>query len=680
MCRSFGLFAFAFACAARISVVVGTSSNGDREDSTIPIITENDDSITFPFYLDCQRWSPPPSPANASETEQTYEIVLNYHVDMVNNWRQIVRDQLHTLDKCGLGSAASSKFLVTYSNGEESDLKDFLREYSFSSQVTYESSKRQSQQGFTTSLKLDACREISEKQKRGIVFNFYAMGSQEYHWDWWRHRSQHDEGPYSRALYWRKYNEYFTIENPERCIDAIQNGALTCGVNLKAANGHWRYTDDFFVSSCDYEESVDIYADEEASSTPSGVCKAKSLGNNLQSYISPNKAVHAELHQTKKDRNSQLPYPEEYDNTAWRFRLKCPHDYLPEGDYRLVLTYHVGMIGNWREIVMDQLNTISKCGLGRNLDEFILSYANGEPDELLEMIKLHNIAVEPQLVPVQAKPWECPANNATLALCKARPSGDGKKTVVFYLHNKASSRYEDNWRQKIDRDKQYGKTGVYWRKFIEFFHIERPALCINKILKGGMTCGSAIRGRHYSGNFWVASCDYITQLEPCGAKNTNYIESEHWLGRAMGGGTLDPNKYVELFKAPRVDGGSNDQLMYLYRHLILPEEYADETYGAWRENGSPPSAWEDSVVEKKEMVTGKLSTGKLKAGKTNTIVLNQQDGDAIVSNDRGGVTDGGATKNNYVGKMNLEDLKRLANSNMKTVGGRPVRIEVNMGK
>ena len=243
------LFAFAFAFATRISAVVG--SNGDREDSTIPIITENDDSITFPFYLNCQRWLPPPSPANASETEQTYEIVLNYHVDMVNNWRQIVRDQLHTLDKCGLGSAASSSFLVTYSNGEESDLKDFLREYSFSSQVTYESSKRQSQQGFTTSLKLDACREISEKQKQGIVFNFYAMGSQEYHWDWWRHRSQHDEGPYSRALYWRKYNEYFTIENPERCIDAIQNGALTCGVNLQAANGHWRYTDDFFVSSCD---------------------------------------------------------------------------------------------------------------------------------------------------------------------------------------------------------------------------------------------------------------------------------------------------------------------------------------------------------------------------------------------------------------------------------------------
>ena len=80
------------------------------------------------------------------------------------------------------------------------------------------------------------------------------------------------------------------------------------------------------------------------------------------------------------------------------------------------------------------------------------------------------------------------------------------------------------------------------------------------------------------------------------------------------------------------------------------------------------------------IVTGKLSTGKLKAGKTNTIVLNQQDGDAILSNDRGGVKDGGATKNNYVWNMNLEELKRLANSNVKTVDGRPVRIEVKIDK
>eukprot|EP00563_Minutocellus_polymorphus_P021198 CAMPEP_0197725450 /NCGR_PEP_ID=MMETSP1434-20131217/6983_1 /TAXON_ID=265543 /ORGANISM="Minutocellus polymorphus, Strain CCMP3303" /LENGTH=633 /DNA_ID=CAMNT_0043310925 /DNA_START=214 /DNA_END=2115 /DNA_ORIENTATION=- len=633
-------------------------------------MAENDDSITFPFYLNCQQWRPP--------YHYEYELVLSYHVDLVNNWQQIVRDQLNTLEKCGLGSAASSRFIVTYSHGEESELKNVLKEFSFSSRAIYYSAKSHSEQGFTTSWKMDMCRDISEKQKKGIIFHFYAMGSHEYHWDWWRHRSQHDEGPYSRALYWRKYHEYFGIENPERCIDAIMNGALTCGINLQAANGHWRYTDDFLVSSCDYEQSLEIAADNGVSSTSTGVCEAKSIGNHLQSYILPNKAAHAELHKTKKDRNSQLPYPEEYDDTAWRFRLKCPQDDLPKGDYRLVLTYHVGMIGNWRDIVMDQLNTISKCGLGRNLDEFVLSYANGKPDELLEIIKSYDIAVEPQLVPVQAKPWECPANNATLALCNARPSDDDRKTVVFYLHNKGSSRYEDNWRQKMDRDKQYGKTGVYWRKFLEYFHIERPSLCIEKILNGGMTCASAIRGRHYSGNFWVASCDYISQLEPCGAKSTNYIESEHWLGRAMGGGTLDPDKYVELYRAPRVDGGSNAQLMYLYRHLILPEEYADATYGVWVKNGSPPSDWEESVVEKKEVVTGKLSAGNLKAGRINRIILDQQEGDEVKLDDGGTKEDGGVK--NYFGKMKLEDLKRLANSNMKTPDGRPVRIEVSVGK
>jgi len=589
-----------------VPVVDGKDENQVDDRGQLGLQTKSEDEVTFPFYLNCNRW-------NKSDTAE-YEILLYYHVDMVNNWEDIVRDQMLTLNKCGLG-AASSRFTVTYTNGDENALQNVLGGYSFAAPAIYHSFDKCYRQGSTTRLKLDACAAV---KKKSVIFHFNAMGSAEYHWDWWKHKSQYDEGKYSRALYWRKYNEYFTIQNPSFCINKIMHGSLTCGVNLQKNEGRWRYTDDFFTSSCDYERTLPVVEASSSSlnstdASSEGICAADTVDNKEDGAAL---TAHAQLHKSKKDRNKQLIYPEEYDDAAWRFRLKCPQVALPSGSYKLVLAYHVGMINNWKEIVTDQLEAITKCGMAERLDTFILSYSNGEPDELLELVKTYGISITPQLVSVTGSPWECPANNATLAHCNARTQNDDEgPTIVFYLHNKGASRYSEYWRQSMDRKKSYAKTGVYWRKMIEFFHIERPSLCIEKILGGAQTCGPAIRGRHYSGNFWVASCDYISQLDPCGAKQTGYIESEHWLGRKMGGGNLDPNKYVQLFSPPKVDGGASDQLLYLYAHLMLPEEYADETYGKWVAEGRPPSAWESKVVVKSDGVAAKLdlkSLGKMK--------------------------------------------------------------------
>jgi hypothetical protein len=137
-----------------------------------------------------------------------------------------------------------------------------------------------------------------------------------------------------------------------------------------------------------------------------------------------------------------------------------------------------------------------------------------------------------------------------------------KPTIVFYFHNKGSSKF---------RTGQYQKT-LYWRKYMEYYLHERPSLCLNELLyKGAGMCGIMWHETHFSGNFWSANCHYIaTRLKPINTANMNreqlYIAAEKWIGtgRNMKQDGLRP---VSLHENPSGIG--------LYRHAVEPHEYSD---------------------------------------------------------------------------------------------------------
>ena len=241
------------------------------------------------------------------------------------------------------------------------------------------------------------------------------------------------------------------------------------------------------------------------------------------------------------------------------------------------LVYHIGMVGNWMNVVTDQFNSLNECGLLDAADRLYLTYSNGDGiwpvQHLLTPLLGENLHKVKSIEESTQSPWEAPAMNMMLRHCNSSPSP--KEEVVFYFHNKGTSRWSEDWKSKLDVPESYAYS-LYWRKYLEYFTIERPQLCLDQLLlKGATSCGpnwrpgnaDNFKGRevpkgkhlitnHYSGNFWSATCEHINHLEPMTGKMW-YTDGELWIGRYEG-------KQARL----------TTHFKRLYSNLILPEEYA----------------------------------------------------------------------------------------------------------
>ncbi len=187
-------------------------------------------------------------------------VILGYHIGMLNNWREIVKDQLNTLFQCGLG-AVSDHMYISYSNnstvGEElRELKLMLNKYTFARDATILYNDRQPIEGVAINSLHEECtlrvKSMESLQRDTIAFYFHTKGSSMYSPDW--ESTINEPWTYSRALYWRKYMEYFTIERPYLCMKQIfDKGKYACGVEFH--DDH--YSGNFWATSCSYMSSLD---------------------------------------------------------------------------------------------------------------------------------------------------------------------------------------------------------------------------------------------------------------------------------------------------------------------------------------------------------------------------------------------------------------------------------------
>ena len=268
----------------------------------------------------------------------------------------------------------------------------------------------------------------------------------------------------------------------------------------------------------------------------------------------------------------------------------------------IALAYHVGMVRNWDTIVKDQMHTLQQCGLGAAADRFLLSFSNGNLDTLRQVVEPYGYFTSP-FAPTKTNethaaaaaatthheknkswvtkalgpPWEGPGLTLVRDYCQEQEAKQ-QPAVVFYFHNKGASKYNSNWKSHLNTSWTYSNS-LYWRKYMEYFHLERPHLCLDKIINHGAdTCGVMLHRRpypHYSGNFWVASCRYLatlpSPLDKLGnemkrlrkERTRKYLQAEFWVGRKMN--LSDTVRHV----------GLHDIRKGLYRHLALPESYAN---------------------------------------------------------------------------------------------------------
>lgn len=529
-----------------------------------------------PFHFSCPAHDEPTSYHSNLTLHTPYKVAIVYHVVLVNNWRDILYDQLLAITQCGLGEIASKLILSVCANDDSSGIDgidaliaamtDYMSELDSSILVEAEivESRNCNDNSFGLPEAQSYCSSSTSPstKHRHIVFHLHNGGASEYHPDWYIHKKTNDEGSYSRSLYWRKYAEHFVIERPFECLNAILNGgALSCGVNLRKRESDTNKGDTVHnttLQSLAYAEDIWAALCPLALPRPGNASKKK----------------HMQLHRTKKDRTKRLIHQEEYDEGALnpRFKLTCPI-FKPNKDQKvdLVLAYHIGFLNNWRDVVTDQLFTIATCGLGAALKSIIISHSNATQDDLGEVKNMISDGVingPIQFVEAHSMPYEGPIMNVMRKNCQAAD----QKTIVFYLHNKGVSRYRSDWKAKGDIDKPSSDWKIspyafllYWRKYMEYFTIERPQLCIDAILNdGAWACGVNMRPTHYSGNMFVAGCDYVRELAP--VTGTGYLDAEAFIGQRMNKDAFLKGRFINLHEAPPAGKAG-------YRHLMLPEEY-----------------------------------------------------------------------------------------------------------
>ena len=166
---------------------------------------------------------------------------------------------------------------------------------------------------------------------------------------------------------------------------------------------------------------------------------------------------------------------------------------------------HVATMGSWRQVLEEQITLIRRCGLN-NRSTINLCKVGTETDENLQWaIQFDDL--EKFEFPTLARLYE-----------------NADQGLSFYTHLKGVSKTLEHWKEKAEVYKEF--AGLYdlktlqhherlWRKYMEYFVIERYRDCI-KMLDTHDICGVHWREKpapHYSGNFFWATDRYVKSLD-----------------------------------------------------------------------------------------------------------------------------------------------------------------------
>ena len=198
-----------------------------------------------------------------------------------------------------------------------------------------------------------------------------------------------------------------------------------------------------------------------------------------------------------------------------------------------------------KDILMDQINSIKQSGLYEKLDYIFITML-GKQVKIVNDYKIKIIYYSPN-----TKDWEFPH----MQRIKYFSDNIDNNIKILQIHTKGVL-------NKLN--------SLEWRKYLEYFLIEKHDLCL-KSLENYKCVGVNAQyyfdinkyRNHFSGNFWWSNSHYIKTLPQIEVNEDRYI-TEHWLI-----GNLEKNDYryfLSLHHTP------ND----LYQNAVLPKEYNSE--------------------------------------------------------------------------------------------------------
>lgn len=172
---------------------------------------------------------------------------------MVNNWDEILIDQIKTLKDSGLLDVSKMKIGAVYQEleTEKGDELKKLVENEKNIEIIYIKQNGGWAESETLGIMKDDCDSMEENE---YVLYLHGKGVTQ-------HKTEKEEP----VKCWRKMMEYFLVENWEKCIEKLKAGYDCCGINYQHHAGHIKgktqliyiFNGNFFWTTSDYVKKLD---------------------------------------------------------------------------------------------------------------------------------------------------------------------------------------------------------------------------------------------------------------------------------------------------------------------------------------------------------------------------------------------------------------------------------------
>lgn len=176
--------------------------------------------------------------------------------------------------------------------------------------------------------------------------------------------------------------------------------------------------------------------------------------------------------------------------------------------------WHVALMGNWQEVVKEQLDLLVKSGL-LDTTRLVSVIAVGSPKDKMKLSEIIGNAHTSFFVAIGGliDKFEFPTLN------ELHLHSNKIKHYGWYIHTKGVS----------------DPRGKHWRDYLNHFNIIKWKNALAKLREGYDLCGvkllqaNGAHQMHYSGNFWWYDSEYIKKLcSPMDLDTTRRHNAEFW--------------------------------------------------------------------------------------------------------------------------------------------------------
>jgi hypothetical protein len=320
---------------------------------------------------------------------------------------------------------------------------------------------------------------------------------------------------------WRKYLEYFLIENYELCLGVL-NKYKCIGVNqyfyFDEINKYRNlFSGNFWWSRSDYLKTLPpIEVTDDRYSIEHWII-GNLYKNDYRNFIS--------LHHTDYCLYSTSIMPYEYRLDIIKEAISYNLNFDLKKTRKIYGVYFICCLGNYLNIIENQIQQLIDSGL-YNETEKIVCFVCMKTDECLELLQKYD---KFQIVSTDENLYE------KFAINNYKNYIDSDNYHLFYIHSKSVTRKE--------------KCFSDWNELCIYFTINKWRLNI-ELLNYYDCVGINLKNypkKHYSGNFWWAKSEHLNKLKNI---NNGYLSSEMYILSYL------KSNYVSLYQSNVTHGNT----------------------------------------------------------------------------------------------------------------------------